>query len=330
MVKFGKRASCQYRLVPRVITKISMSAHHTHSHKHTHSEKRSSGRSLAIGVALTFGYGLIELIGGLASGSLALVSDAGHMFTDSAALALGWLAARIATLPPTSRHSFGYQRAEIVGALLNGLFMLLVVAVISVKALDRFQNPQPVAGGAVILIAGIGLLINLGVAWTLHSGEQSLNTRGALLHVMGDLLGSVGALAAGVVIYFTGWTPIDPLLSLLISGLILASSIVLIRDVLHVFMEAVPAHLKLEEIGRSLVQESGALDVHDLHVWALSSHNYALSAHVRLRSMQEWPDILSRCQKILEERFDIRHVTLQPEVVPAVPLVRYGGKPTSS
>jgi len=305
-----------------------MSAHHNHSHEH--GEKRSSGRSLAIGVFLTFGYGFVELIGGLASGSLALISDAGHMFTDSAALALGWLAARIATLPPTSRHSFGYQRAEIVGALLNGLFMLIVVAIISWKALERFQHPEPVAGGTVILIAGIGLLINLGVAWTLHSGEQSLNTRGALLHVMGDLLGSVGALAAGMVIYFTGWTPIDPLLSLLISGLILASSIILIRDVLHVFMEAVPAHLQLEEIGRSLAQESGALEIHDLHVWALSSHNYALSAHVSLRNMQEWPEILARCQQILKDRFDINHVTLQPEIVPEFPLIRDNGRPTHS
>lgn len=303
---------------------MALSGHHDHDH--AHGEKRSSGRSLAIGVVLTFTYGLVELFGGLFSGSLALLSDAGHMFTDSAALALGWFAARIASLPATSRHSFGYQRAEIVGALLNGLFMLIVVAVISVKALERFQSPQSVAGGTVILIAGVGLLINLVVAWTLHSGEQSLNTRGALLHVMGDLLGSVGALAAGIVIYFTGWTPIDPLLSLLISGLILASSVVLIRDVLHVFMEGVPAHLNLEDIGRSLARESGALDVHDLHVWALSSNNYALSAHVRLHNMSQWPDILSRCQHILKDQFGIAHVTLQPEVVPEIPLIRDGGR----
>ncbi|HEX5514771.1 MAG TPA: cation diffusion facilitator family transporter [Gammaproteobacteria bacterium] len=304
-----------------------MSAHHHHGHGHDHGGKRSSGRSLGISVALTFGYGIVELIGGLASGSLALVSDAGHMFTDAAALTLGWLAARIATRPPTAKHTFGYQRAEIIGALLNGLFMLAVVAVISMEALDRFRNPQPVAGGTVMLIAGVGLLLNLGVAWILHSGEQSLNTRGALLHVMGDLLGSVGALAAGVVIYFSNWTPIDPLLSLLISGLILASSILLIRDVLHVFMEGVPAHLSLEEIGRSLAREPGVLQVHDLHIWALSSNAYSLSAHVRLRDMQDWPQVLARSQQLLEERFGITHVTLQPEIVPEVVMVRDAERP---
>lgn len=304
-----------------------MSAHHHHGHGHDHGGKRSSGRSLGISVALTFGYGIVELLGGLASGSLALVSDAGHMFTDAAALALGWLAARIATRPPTAKHTFGYQRAEIIGALLNGLFMLAVVAVISMEALDRFRNPQPVAGGTVMLIAGIGLLLNLGVAWILHSGEQSLNTRGALLHVMGDLLGSVGALVAGVVIYFSNWTPIDPLLSLLISGLILASSILLIRDVLHVFMEGVPAHLSLEEIGRSLAREPGILQVHDLHIWALSSNVYSLSAHVRLRDIQDWPQVLARSQQLLEERFGITHVTLQPEIVPEVVMVRDAERP---
>lgn len=304
-----------------------MSTHQHHHHSHDHGSKRSSGRSLGMSVALTFGYGIIELIGGLASGSLALVSDAGHMFTDAAALALGWLAARIASRPPTAKHSFGYQRAEVVGALLNGLFMLVVVTIISMEALDRFRQPQPVAGGAVIVVAGIGLLINLCVAWILHSGEQSLNTRGALLHVLGDLLGSVGALAAGVVIYFTGWTPIDPLLSLLISGLILASSIFLIRDVLHVFMEGVPAHLSLEEIGRSLAQESGALQVHDLHVWALSSNVHSLSAHVVLRNMQDWPQVLARSQQLLEERFGITHVTLQPEIAPEVVMVRDAERP---
>jgi cobalt-zinc-cadmium efflux system protein len=295
---------------------------HAHEHRHVDGGRRSSGRSLGISVAATLGYALVELIGGLASGSLALISDAGHMFTDAGALALGWLAARIATRPPTGRHSYGYQRAEVVGALLNALFMLAVVAAVSVEAIERFRQPQPVAGGLVMLIAGVGLVVNMAVAWVLHSGEQSFNTRGALLHVMGDLLGSIGALLAGTVIYFTGWTPIDPLLSLLISGLILASSIVLIRDTLHVFMEGVPAHLDLEEIRRSLVQEPGVLQLHDLHVWTLSSNVYSLSAHVRLRDMREWPQVLRRCERALADRFGITHVTLQPEVVPEAVMVR--------
>lgn len=297
--------------------------HHSHAgHRHDGEGRRSSGRSLSIGVGVTLGYAAVELVGGWLSGSLALVSDAGHMFTDAAALGLGWLAARIAVRPPTERHSYGYQRAEVVGALLNALFMLAIVVAISAEAIERFRQPQPVSGGAVMLIAAVGLLLNLAVAWVLHSGEQSFNTRGALLHVMGDLLGSVGALVAGAVIYFTGWTPIDPLLSLLISGLILASSVVLIRDTLHVFMEAVPAHLDLEDIGRSLVRESGALQVHDLHVWTLSSDVYSLSAHIRVRDMREWPHVLMRCRHVLAERFGITHVTLQPEVVPEAVMVR--------
>lgn len=295
---------------------------HGHGPGHSHDHKRSSGRSLAISLIVTLGYGFVELIGGWLSGSLALVSDAGHMFTDAAALGLGWLAAAIALRPPTQRHSYGYQRAEVVGAMLNALFMLLVVAAISIEAFHRFQQPQPVTGGAVMLIAAVGLTVNLGVAWILHSGEQSFNTRGALLHVMGDLLGSIGALVAGAVIYFTGWTPIDPLLSLLISGLILASSISLIRDALHVFMEGVPAHLSLDRIGRSLTSQPGVLQVHDLHVWTLSSNAYSLSAHIRLRDLKEWPKVLSRCEQVLAERFGITHVTLQPEVVPEYVLVR--------
>lgn len=300
-------------------------ANHRHEHDHGahgHHHKRSSGRSLAISLVVTFGYGWVELAGGWLSGSLALVSDAGHMFTDAAALALGWVAAAIALRPPTQRHSYGLQRAEVVGAMLNALFMLAVVAAISIEAFRRFEQPQPVAGGTVMLIAAVGLAVNLVVAWILHSGEQSFNTRGALLHVVGDLLGSIGALVAGAVIYFTGWTPIDPILSLLISGLILASSVSLIREALHVFMEGVPAHLDLEEIARRLTRESGALQLHDLHVWTLSSNVYSLSAHVRLRDLKEWPQVLARCEQILADRFGITHVTLQPEVVPEYVLVR--------
>lgn len=207
------------------------------------------------------------------------------------------------------------MRAEVVAALISGLFMLVIVFMIACHAVERLWQPQPVAGGMVMIIAAVGLVLNLVVASILHRGEQTLNTRAALLHVIGDLLGSVAALLSGVVIYFTGWMPIDPLLSLLICALILYSSVRLLREVLYVIMEGVPLHLDLEAVGQAMVEPEAVESIHDLHIWTLSSGMVALSAHVVIRDMNEWDETLGTLGGLLDERFDVQHITLQPELV---------------
>lgn len=266
----------------------------------------------------TLGFAFVEAVAGWFSGSLALISDAGHMLTDSTALGLAALAAWLARRPPSRRHSYGLVRLEILAALLNGLLMLGLITFIAIEALDRFSQPVHVQGGTVTIVAMVGLFVNLGVFWQLSRGEATLNTRAALMHVMGDLLGSVAALLAGLVIYFTGWMPIDPLLSLLVSGLILVSAWRLLSEAVHVLLEGVPANIDLDAVGRDLAAIDGVADVHDLHVWALSTGQVALSAHMELRSMAEWPQILNKARGMLSGTHGIGHVTLQPEGLPVV------------
>ena len=210
---------------------------------HAHEHRPAAASVLAWALAITLGFALLEAVAGWWSGSLALLSDAGHMVTDSASLGLAALAAWLGRKPPSSRHSYGFGRAEIVAALANAVFMLAVIATITVVAIQRLQAPQPVAGESVIVVAMLGLLANILVAWLLARGERTMNTRGALLHVMGDLLGSIAALLSGIVVWTTGWLPIDPLLSLAICALILISSVRLLREALRALMEGVPLHL---------------------------------------------------------------------------------------
>lgn len=284
----------------------------THDHRHPHHE-HAIGHSLTWAFALTLGFAFIEGGGGLWADSLALLSDAGHMVSDATALGLAALATWVAKRPPSSRHSYGLGRAEVVAAVVNSLLMVAVVVTIAITAILRLQTPAPVKGGAVIGIALAGLLINLIAAWILNRGEQTLNSRAAFMHVMGDLLGSVAALSAGIVIYFTGWTPIDPLLSLLICALILYSALRLLREALHVIMEGVPDYLKLPEVGKAMAAAEGVGSIHDLHIWTLSSGKVILSAHVVIPNMTTWEETLDTLRALLRERFAIEHATLQPE-----------------
>jgi len=285
------------------------SAHHDHDHA-----PAAHGGTLRWALFLTLGFAFVEALGGWWSGSLALLGDAGHMLSDAVALGLAALAAVIGRRPPSARHSYGLMRAEVIAALLNGLLMLAVVLGIVVEAIRRLQQPQPVSGLAVVGIASAGLVVNVIVALALSRGEHDMNTRAALLHVMGDLLGSVAALIAGAVIYYTGWTPIDPILSLAICALILYSTLALLRDALHVLMEGVPGHLDLNTVGNSLARVPGVVSVHDLHIWMLSSGMPALSAHVVLERMTDWTGILDQMRDLLRQRYGIDHVTLQPEI----------------
>jgi cobalt-zinc-cadmium efflux system protein len=286
-------------------------AHGDHAHADPAALRASSLRTA---VLLTAGFALVEAIGGWLSGSLALIADAGHMITDAFALMLAWGAAQLSRRPPSARHSYGLRRAEVLAALINALVMLGIVAFLVLAAIGRLQNPRPVLGGTVMLIATIGLVVNLVVLTVLRRGDRgALNTRGALIHVVGDLLGSVAALTAGAVVWLTGWTPIDPLLTLVIAGLIVFSALRLLRDVVRVLMEAVPAGVELPRVKEAILATPGVTGVHDLHVWTLAGDRLLLSAHVGIDRADRWPEILPALQRGLRDRFGIGHATLQPE-----------------
>lgn len=287
-----------------------------YQHDH-HSHDTSGGRALATALILTLSFSAVEFIAGWWAGSLALMADAGHMLTDSSALGLAALAAWFATRPASRRRTWGHGRAEVLAALINGAVMLVLVILIAWHAVERFQNPRPVQGLAVMGVAAIGLLINLGVFRILSHGQRNINVRGAMLHVLGDLLGSVAALTSGIVILTTGWMPIDPILSLVICALILVAAARLLREGAHVVMEGVPGNLDLEEVRRSMTAIEGVREIHDLHIWRVSSERVALSAHVVIADLTRWPGILEAANRRLAERFGIDHPTLQPE--PATP-----------
>lgn len=291
---------------------------HDHIHPRGDEHRTDSRRLLTLAVGLTLGYAVVEAVGGWLSGSLALLSDAGHMLTDSTALGLAALAAWMARRPPSPRHSYGLGRLETLAALVNALLMLALLTGITAAAVGRLLDPPPVRGGIVTWIALVGLFINIAAAWLLMGGRGNLNVRAALLHVMGDLLGSVAALVSGVVILYTGWAPIDPILSLFIVLLILVSSLRLLRQVLHTLLEGVPMDLDLEQVGRAMAGVDGVLSVHDLHIWSLSAETTALSAHVVLRRIDGWEPVLGRLRELLAGRFGIEHVTLQPEPLEAI------------
>jgi cobalt-zinc-cadmium efflux system protein len=301
-----------------------------HSHHHDAAERVSLDRNttqaqhhvghehggdvLFKALFFTLGFAVIEVVAGFWSGSLALLSDAGHMVTDSTALGLAALAAWLARKPPSNRFTYGLVRLEILAALFNSLLMFGLIVFIVIEAIERLANPQPVIGSAVMLVAFIGLLVNLVVAWMLRHGGDGLNTRAAFLHVLGDLLGSLAALIAGAVIWATGYMPIDPILSLLVSALILVSAWRLLAESIHILMEGVPAQVSLENVLLDLGDIPGVRRVHDLHIWTLSSGQVALSAHLELESFKDWDRILQASRAHLDKHHGIRHVTLQAEL----------------
>jgi cobalt-zinc-cadmium efflux system protein len=302
-------------LVPGPHATAADPAHPAHVHAHLHRPPPatpSAQRALLWALGLTAGFALVEALGGWWSGSLALLSDAGHMVTDAASLGLALFAHRIAGRPPSRRASYGYARAEVIAAFVNALALLALVVFIVVEAVSRLLTPAPVAGATVLAIALGGLAVNLVTAWILSRATRTLNTHGALLHVLSDLLGSAAAIVAGAVIVATGWTPIDPILSIAVSLLILRSTWRLMADSIGVLMERVPAHLDYDAVGRALLDVPGIVGVHDLHVWQMSAERIALSAHVALADGGAWLDVLAAAQKMLTDRFAIEHATLQP------------------
>ena len=291
----------------------SLHAHKKGDAQHTHSKQVSNQNLLLIALVLTLGFAVIEGAAAYFANSLALISDAGHMVTDAAALGLALFAQIISRRPPSPKHSFGFGRAEALAAFVNSLAMLALVAWIVFEAISRFYDPHQVDGLTVTVVASIGLLMNIVVAWVLSRDKKSVNTRAALVHVMGDLLGSIAALIAGIVIQLTGWMPIDAILSILVSLLILKSTISILCESYHFLMEGVPLHIDYLQVGKDLRGVPGVLAVHDLHVWEMTPSFPALIGHIEIADMQEWPQIMSRINVMLLDQHGIDHVTLQPE-----------------
>ncbi len=291
----------------------SLHAHKKGDAQHTHSKQVSNQNLLLIALILTLGFAGVEGAAAYFANSLALISDAGHMVTDAAALGLALLAQIISRRPPSPNHSFGFGRAEALAAFVNSIVMLALVVWIMFEAVSRFYDPHKVDGLTVTVVASIGLVMNIVVAWVLSRDKKSVNTRAALVHVMGDLLGSIAALIAGVVIQLTGWMPIDAILSILVSLLILKSTISILKESYHFLMEGVPLHIDYLKVGRDLKSVPGVLAVHDLHVWEMTPSFPALIGHIEIASMQEWPQIMAHINVMLLDKHGIDHVTLQPE-----------------
>jgi cobalt-zinc-cadmium efflux system protein len=291
---------------------MSEAHHHEHDHAHYHASNR---RRLLIVLALTVVYMIAEVVGGLLTNSLALLSDAGHMLADVAALVLALLALWFAARPITLKKTYGYFRMEILAALANGVALVGISLLISYEAIQRIKHPEAVEFHGLLLVAGGGLVINLISAWLLHSAsEENLNMRGAFLHVIGDMLGSVGAIIAGFIIWQWGWTIADPLISVVICLLILYSSWQLIRESVNILLEGTPPHINIRAVIDAMHTVPCVTDVHDLHVWTISSGKEALSAHVTLEPGASHRDTLDALQKRLRDEFNIGHLTIQIEL----------------
>lgn len=285
---------------------------------HAHDVLISDRRRLRIVLAVTVGYFVTELAGGLYANSLALLTDAVHMLTDIAALCLGLLTLWISSRPATAGKTYGYLRAEILGALMNGLFLWLLVAFIWFEAVGRLRHPPAVHGATVMVIALVGIAVNTFSAWmtfgtTREGGRVRMAVRAVFIHVVSDLVGSIGVLASGAITYFTGWREADPAVTFLIGWLIIYGSWGLVREGVDILMESVPSEIDLDELRDDLLAVRGTEEVHDLHVWCLTSRQFALSAHAVVASDVDQDRILSDMSTLLEEKFKIRHVTVQLE-----------------
>ena len=276
--------------------------------------RHSETQRLKWALAISALYFFAELIAGFLTNSLALLSDAGHMLSDIGAMGLSLFAFRVAQRPATHHSTFGFHRVEILAALFNGLTLWLIVGIIFAAAYQRFFNPPVVESYGMMVVAVFGLVINIAVAVILHAGHHhNLNVRGAFLHVVSDAIGSVGAIAAGLIMLSTGWYLADPLISVFIGALILFSSWSLIKDSLSVLMQAVPKGIRLEEVRETIESVDGVAKVHDLHVWAVTSDIYTLSAHAVVENGGDFHEVLNGIEDTLKERFHIEHITIQLE-----------------
>lgn len=287
------------------------------AHQHTHNETTltRTGR-LKFALAITFLYMLVEAVGGWLTNSLALIADAGHMLTDVAALSLTLGAIWFGARPATAKKTFGYYRLEILAAFVNGIALVLLSIWVIYEAVQRWQSPPAIDGARLTFIAAGGLVINIVAAKLLHSGHKhDLNMRGAWLHVMGDMLGSVTAIVAGILIIAFGWLWADPLCSVLISLIIIFGSWRLIMESVNVLLEGTPTHINLAAVEGTILDTEGVDGVHDLHVWTISSGIEALSAHISHDESVVHSELLGKVRERLHERFGIDHLTIQMETI---------------
>jgi cobalt-zinc-cadmium efflux system protein len=293
-------------------------AGHTHHHHHHHAPSADADRgALTLALALIAGFMGVEVVAGLLAGSLALLSDAAHMLTDAAAIGLALFAARLARRPPGGSFTFGLRRAEILSAQVNGAALLALALLLGASAIGRLVTPSEVEGGIVLVVGGIGAVVNVAAAWSLARSErQSLNVEGARMHVLADLFGSVGAITAGAVVLATGFDRADPIAALLVSCLMIRSSWSLLRESGRVLLEAAPRGTDVGVIGRALAEHPGVAEVHDLHVWEVTSGFPALAAHVMVPSGADCHAKRRELQELLRDRFHIEHTTLQVDHAP--------------
>jgi cobalt-zinc-cadmium efflux system protein len=288
---------------------------HSHDgHRHQHGLPEGVGAALGRSLLIVFVFGLIEILVGVASGSLALVSDGVHMLTDGLALALAWGAQWLSRRAAGPALSFGWGRIEPLAAFTNALFYLVVLVFIVYEAVGRLDDPPAIDPSLALPVAILGLLVNAGVWRILHGGAHQLNTRAALLHVIGDFAGSLIAIVAILTVKYTGSHLIDPLLSLAISVLLLVSTARLLRDSGLVLLNGVPQGIDSGRVGEALKSIEGVVGFHDLHLWSIGESERALAAHVQVSDMGEWPQVLEQARALMRERFAIGHTTLQPEV----------------
>jgi cobalt-zinc-cadmium efflux system protein len=268
---------------------------------------------LWIALILTGVFLIAEVVGGLLSNSLALLADAGHMLTDVAALGLSLFVAWFSRRPETDKRTYGYLRLEILAAFVNGATLLLLSVWIMAEAVLRFREPEPIAGGLMLIVAIVGLLVNVAAAWTLHPSQGgSLNIRGAYLHVLSDLLGSVGTVTAALLVRYLGWLEADPVASVFVTLLIVRSAWRLVRESVDVLLESTPAHISLGAVRAQLEAIPGVESVHDLHVWTVTSHQIAMSAHAIVREPERQQHVLEHALDAMR-LFGIHHVTIQLE-----------------
>jgi len=290
---------------------------HAHGHGHGHSHGAGAGEQrLAVAAALTGLFMLAEVVGGYVSGSLALIADAGHMLTDFASLALAWYGFRLARRPADWRRTYGYDRFSVLAAFTNGIALFVIAAWIAVEAWHRLSQPTEVLGGVMMWVALAGLGVNVAVFYVLHSGaHQNLNIRAATLHVLGDLLGSVAALVAALVIMTTGWMPIDPLLSVLVAAIILRSAWTVVAESGHILLEGAPSGLDSRVLAADLVETvPDVIDIHHVHAWSISEERPMITLHARISETAGDPEaITAEIKQRLKDRFRIAHATIEIE-----------------
>jgi cobalt-zinc-cadmium efflux system protein len=277
-------------------------------------ERHTETRRLIWASAISALYFIAEVVAGFLTNSLALLSDAGHMLSDIGAMALSLFAFRMAKRPATHQSTYGFHRVEILAALFNGLSLWLIVGIIFASAYNRFAQPPVVESFGMMVVAVVGLFVNIAAAAMLHGRHRhNLNLRGAFLHVVSDAVGSVGAIAAGIIMLTTGWYLADPLISIFIGGLILFSSWSLVKDSVSVLMQSVPKGIQLEEVRLTIEAVDGVSKVHDLHIWAVTSDIFTLSAHAVVTNGEDFHQVLNNIEETLKERFNIEHTTIQLE-----------------